>query len=246
MTCRVFLHIITSPTEIQTQGVAQGQLILMRQELNGLPPDTDQRGLTLGVSGDTLLAVTYQAQNLPMSRPLTLDLLWQVCTSVLAPFCGISSYCTSDIATYDFQLPFSWVVLSGHQFPKAKIWTRKFYSGSEQDQKAHFVVDFEAQADLRQHTTCHFFVVGSSCICAICMLQVQVVCAHGMSISWSCRFYREAWRRREDSGSCCMLPSWKSGASAILEGPSLATERLEKWPGIATAAPQMQSGWHRR
>ena len=57
-----------------------GQLILMRQQLNGLPPEDDQKGLVLGVSGDTLLAVTAQAQGRDSARPLSLDLLWQVCT----------------------------------------------------------------------------------------------------------------------------------------------------------------------
>ena len=51
---------------------------MMRQQLNGMPPDDDQRGLTIGVSGDTLLAVTYQAQGLPAARPLSLDFMWQV------------------------------------------------------------------------------------------------------------------------------------------------------------------------
>ncbi|KAK9835118.1 hypothetical protein WJX84_007845 [Apatococcus fuscideae] len=73
---RVALHIVSAPQEIKD--TPSGQLILMRQQLNGYPPDDDLKGLVLGVSGDTLLAVTSQAQRRENSRPLSLDLLWQV------------------------------------------------------------------------------------------------------------------------------------------------------------------------
>lgn len=73
---RVALHIVSAPAE--PRDMPAGQLILMRQQLNGLPPEDDQKGLVLGVSGDTLLAVTAQAQGRDSARPLSLDLLWQV------------------------------------------------------------------------------------------------------------------------------------------------------------------------
>ena len=74
--CRVALHIVASPAV--DRDIPTGQLILMRQQLNGYPPDDDLKGLVLGVSGDTLLAVTTQAQGKESKRPLSLDLLWQV------------------------------------------------------------------------------------------------------------------------------------------------------------------------
>ncbi|KAK9863449.1 hypothetical protein WJX84_004880 [Apatococcus fuscideae] len=73
---RVGLHVVASPAHVQ--GTPSGQLILMRQLLNGFPPEDDQNGLVLGVSGDTLLAVTQQAQGQSNSRPLSLDLLWKM------------------------------------------------------------------------------------------------------------------------------------------------------------------------
>ncbi len=76
--CRVGLHVVSSPPH--AGAVPLGSLVLMREQMNGNPPDHDQRALSLSVSGDTLLAVTAQAQgSARSSRPLSLDLLWQVC-----------------------------------------------------------------------------------------------------------------------------------------------------------------------
>jgi hypothetical protein len=56
--------------------LVSGSLVLMRDSDRQMGPDA--RALVLGVGGDTLMGIASLVEDQPGSRPMALDLLWQV------------------------------------------------------------------------------------------------------------------------------------------------------------------------
>lgn len=72
--CSVQLQVVTQST--RERGQLEGTLILLRNRDRRMEPGAG--ALVLGVGGDTLLGLGQLLESQMYSRPMALDLLWQV------------------------------------------------------------------------------------------------------------------------------------------------------------------------